>query len=607
MSRVLNKFRKRNIQANFLHFALVVFVVAVSVCLITGLVINYLTLSKSVDAFYTKSNLPNLWLQTSGVSSDDEDFLSSRFEYDKRFRFDSDFQTGEKNYNATFLIANGKTSVPYIIEGEKEHGCYVDAKFAKENNFGLNHSKVFFNFTFKGETKPISFSVVGFISMAENLIVGEKPFIFIDEKDFLETLSMNFDGVDQDDLSQIAYNEILIKSDIVEKDVNDIAEFYETSQSELVRVTTKEKLSSVVAINKEIDNAKLILIIFPIIFIVISILVIVSAISQFVIKERYNIGLLKSIGIGNSQILSNYAGYGTAVCLMGAILGLLVAPLIVPNITFATYDKLYNLPRDEMNLTFPILTAFIIVIVSGIIGYLTSLLVCMSLTEKSPKECMSKFSKSKLGARNKKRKGLKIVNAPLRSMKLNLARTIMSIVGLAGSSLLILLGFGTEKILLDEISNKKIYTLEVFSRIFKGFSICLMVLTVVLLLAQIFKEKHQEMAVRRIHGESYLQIWLSVLFEMMLVGLSGFVISVLLSGPIMLLNFEIFGIGKFIFIDFLSYLKTFLLIFLTIAIVAGLSLVKIYKLKLSNAIKFSEWFFIILKILIWLFIKKIAQ
>jgi len=66
------------------------------------------------------------------------------------------------------------------------------------------------------------------------------------------------------------------------------------------------------------------------------------------------------------------------------------------------------------------------------------------------------------------------------------------------------------------------------------------------------------------------------------------VISVLLSGPAMLLNLHIFGINEYFAINFLAYLKTFLMLFLFVFLTASFGLVKIYKLRLDEAVKFSD-------------------
>ena len=588
MKSILGRFRKRNIQTNFYHFVLVIFVVAVSVCLIAGLFINYLTLNKSVNQYFEHSNLPNLWVETSQITREDEEFFASKFEFDKRFKFTAKCKTRAFEYDSLLLISGGDVSNPYIVEGERGQGCYVDSKFAEKNNFSIGVSTVSFDFEFDSEIKKLTLKIAGFISMAEDFVVDGNSVIFIDEDYFLGVLKNNFDGLENADLSVIKYNEILITSDVKSSDVQEIESYYNNSSSNLVSIQQRETLNSVVTINSEIKTAKNMLWIFPIIFVIISVLVIYSAISQLVLKERYNLGLLKSLGISNKQIISSYCGYGVTIGFIGAILGLLVAPLIIPNMTFEIYDKLYNLPREEVSLLYPFKLIIATIFGSIFCGYFSSFFVILGLVSKTPKECMSKFSKIPLNSRKIKRRIPSILGAPLRNMKINLARTIMSIVGIAGSSLLILLGYGVDVIKKKNVDKSEFFAIEVFARVFKGFSIVLLILTIAVLLVQIFKERQQEMAVLRIHGESYVKIWVSVLLEMLFICLVGFVFSILLSGPAMLLNLRIFGISGYFYIGFWAYLKAFLIIFLSALLLAALGLIKIYKLKLSESIKFSE-------------------
>lgn len=567
---------------------LVIFVVAVSVCLTVGLIINYLTLKSSTQKFFSQSNLPNLWIETTKITDEDELFLSSRFEYDKRYRFESDFNVGNNSYRGTFLVSGGEVSTPYLFGENIGHGCYVDAKFAQEHRFGIDFSKVAFDFEINGVEYPIEFKVVDFIAFAEDFIADGDAIIFIDEDYFLENLKRSIDGLDDADLSIIEYNEILITSDVSEEDISDIRGHFDSSASEIVTIKNLEDNESINTINFELETAKKMVVIFPLIFVLSSILVVVSAISQLVLKERYNIGLLKSLGIRNKQIISNYCGYGTTICFIGAVIGLLLSPVIIPNMTFEIYDQLYNLPRDIVRIVFPIELIILVIFSAILIGYFSALFVIANLVKKTPKECMSKFSRTTLKSRKKRIRLPVIIGAPLRNMKSNLTRTIMSVFGIAGSSLLMMIGFSVESLLEAKAWNSEYLTINVFSNIFKGFSIVLLVLTVVALIIQIFKERIKEMAVLRIHGEGYIKIWLSVLMEMIFVGIVGYLISVLLSGPTMLLNLHMFGFNEYFAIDFLSYFKAFLFIFLTIVLVAGFGIIKIYKLRLSEAIKFSE-------------------
>lgn len=587
MNGVLNKFRKRNIQTNLYHFVLVIFVVAVSVCLVTGLFINYLTLNNATTNFYTKSHLPSLIIETNQISSEDEEFFS-RFEYGKRLCFESNFTSGSSEHSATFLVSNGKISTPYIVDGAKGNGCFVDSRFIEKYHLGINFSKIYINYTFSGETKRLEFKVLGSISLAEDLLVDENCTVFIDESVFLNAIKANFSGLEDADLSALNYNQILIKSDVSSNDIELIKNHFESSTSTLEKMTARDDIASVKALKNEVRNSKIMLYSFPILFVIISILVVVSAIGQLVLKERYNIGLLKSLGVSNGELVSNYSGYGAFICFIGACIGLLLSPLIIPNMTFETYDKIFNLPRDEVKMIFPFVLIISVLFISTLIGYFSAFFVCLDLTKKTPKECMSKTIKINLSSKNKSKKTSTAISGTFRNMKINLSRTIMSAVGIFGSSLLCLIGFGVENAFKEKETTKEILTMGTFSNIFKLFSIILMLLTILILITQIFKERSKEMAMLKVHGTTDAKIWVSLLLEMLFSSAIGFVIAGVFCEPVFVLVLKLFGINGHFFIDFLSFLKTFLVVFGFTFAVALFGFIKVHKLNLVDLIKFSE-------------------
>lgn len=586
MKGILNRFRKRNIQTNLPHLMLVIFVVAVSVCLITGLFISHLTLSESIEKFYSSSNLPNLWIETDKITTEDEEFLSS-YEYSKRYSFERDIVIGSNNYHARFIVSDGEVSRPYLVEGEKGKGCFVDYKFIDKFKIGINYSFVSFDYSLAGQIQRLDFKVLGSLALAEDLLVDDECVIFIDEDYFLEKLMVKFEDLSVDDI-RINYNQVLITSDIDDIERTKIENYFEnTSTSNLKFIKSQAEIESFIAVAEELKMSKRMLFIFPLLFIVVSVLVIISAICELVSRERYNIGLLKSLGIRDSKILSNYCGYGVFVCLIGSLIGVLLAPLVVPNMTFETYDLLLNLPQDEVKMSIPVLLVVAIFITSLIIGYFSAFFVCYGLTRKTPKECMLEIKKVKRDKRKRRRK-FGMLGSAFKSMQNNLARTIMSIVGITGCLLLTLIGFGVSGIDQRALNVQNIKTFDIFAQVFQLFSIIILILTVVILIMQIFKEKSKEMAMLRIHGESYVKIWISLFVEMILILIISFIVAGIICQPIFMLMLNLFGIKEIFFINFISYLKTFAIGICCIILIAGCGLIKVYKINIADATKLSE-------------------
>ncbi len=584
--KVLNRFRKRNIQTNISHFLLVIFVVAVSVCLITGLFISHLTLKNAVEKFYNNSNLPNLWIETDLVRSEDEDFFQS-YDYGKRYIFDTEFMIAENSHETKVVVSDGSISTPYLIEGDKGSGCYVDAKFIEKYKIGINYSMIFIEYTHAGQTQKLGFKVLGSMSMAEDLLVDEDCVIFIDEQVFVDALNTAFQTEEKFTLNDIAYNQILITSELSQDEIQIITNHYQISNSQLISLKNRQEIESFKAVKEELQISELMLWMFPLLFILVAILVAVSTIIDLVSKERYNIGLLKSLGIKNNHILSNYCGYGVFMCLLGSFIGVIISPLIVPNMTFEVYDVIFNLPRDEVKMIFPFSLGILTIFAAGIIGYFSSYFVCLNLVLKTPKDCMYGQKKIKTDTRKKLKNRFGKLGSAIKNMKINTARTMMSIVGVAGCSILSIIGFGLS--LNDKmVKTNKYLSLEGFFNIFQAFSIVMLMLTILILGVQIFKERAREVAMLRINGDSFVKIWFSLILELFVVVIFGFVVACILSYPTMLLTLYLFGISSGVFISFWGFLKSLLCILIISIIVSGFMFIKVYKINLVDAIKFSE-------------------
>ena len=584
--KTLNKFRKRNIQTNIAHFLLVIFVVAVSVCLITGLFISHLTLKNAVDNFYVNSNLPNLWIETDLVSAEDEKFFED-FDYGKRYVFNTSFDVAGKKYDSKVLVSDGKISTPYLVEGDKGKGCYIDSKFIDKYKLGINYSIISFDYAYAGETRKLSFQVLGSMSMAEDLIVDDECVIFIDETMFVEAIKAAFPEEDHIDLNEIDYNQILISSEITNDDISSIERYYQNSTSKLIKMYGNEQIVSFKVVEEEIKISQLMLWTFPLLFITVAILVVISTISDLVSKEGYNIGLLKSLGVKNREILSNYCGYGVFMCLFGSIIGVVFSPLVVPNMTFETYDVIMNLPRDEVKMLFPFSLVAAIVLTSIIIGYFSSFFVCLNMIFKTPKDCMQRKRKIKIKSRKKSKNRFGKIGSAFKNMQINATRTAMSVVGIAGCALLGVIGFGLD-FREGFIKTNKFLSLETFLNIFQVFSVVILVLTIFILSMQIFKERVREMAMLRINGESYLNVWLSMVLEILVVAIIGYLFAGALCYPILILMLKLFSVSGGVYISFAGFWKTFLMIMIFVAMVGCLAIIKIKKINLADSTKISE-------------------
>ncbi|MBP3581519.1 MAG: FtsX-like permease family protein, partial [Clostridia bacterium] len=113
----------------------------------------------------------------------------------------------------------------------------------------------------------------------------------------------------------------------------------------------------------------------PVIFLLVSVLVIITTIDQLIFMERSKIGTLKSVGVNDKKILRHYSSYGAVLCGIGALLGLIIGPLIIPGIMFIKYDLVYSIPKEYVKLSYPwwLLAVFVFMVLVGyLVAFITS-------------------------------------------------------------------------------------------------------------------------------------------------------------------------------------------------------------------------------------------
>ncbi|WP_150271321.1 ABC transporter permease [Paenibacillus tepidiphilus] len=92
------------------------------------------------------------------------------------------------------------------------------------------------------------------------------------------------------------------------------------------------------------DRLSAIASVFPVFFFLIAALVSLTTMTRMVEEHRLQIGTLKALGYGNSDIMAKFLVYGTLASLAGSAVGLAVGFTLLPSIIFNAYGSLYNLP-----------------------------------------------------------------------------------------------------------------------------------------------------------------------------------------------------------------------------------------------------------------------
>ena len=186
--------------------------------------------------------------------------------------------------------------------------------------------------------------------------------------------------------------------------------------------------------------------IFPIFFIIVVALMCFNTMNRMVEEERGEIGTLSSLGYGKFSIINGYLFYIFFATVIGVIVGLLVGYTLIPNVIYSIYNANYILPKLQINMKlFPF---FIIILITLGLMSMIAIISCLKelknvpatiLRPASPKAGKKvflehiKFIWKRLSFTGK---------VTARNMFRYKKRITMTILGVVGSTALLLTGFG---------------------------------------------------------------------------------------------------------------------------------------------------------------------
>ena len=185
---------------------------------------------------------------------------------------------------------------------------------------------------------------------------------------------------------------------------------------------------------------------FPAIFYLVAVLISLTSMTRMIEEERIEIGTLKALGYTNMQIISKYIIYSLLACIIGGILGMTVGLYLLPTIVWSLYSMIYNMPHFYCTYRFGI----------GLIGIILAF-ICIGgatllVARKELKQMPSVLMRPKPPKNGKKILLEKISfiwkrfnfshKVTARNIFRYKKRAIMTVVGIAGCTGLMLTGFG---------------------------------------------------------------------------------------------------------------------------------------------------------------------
>lgn len=403
---------------------------------------EWMGLKNNVTNYYNETNFANVWLYGSDFTNKDEEKLQKLTgvkDTERKLVIDSvgKFQNNPK-ITLHFLREN-QVSKLYLVHGEKfsldKDGIWIDDRFATAHNLSVGD-----NMSVSAEGVTIKKKILGTIYSPEYVYLsdgsGMSPDFSANGYGYLSYKSFPY-------ANKMIYNQIMLTTNTndlskLEKKVN------ETLSGKYSVFLTRDNQSSYSMFKQEIDQHKSMGAIFPVAFLAIALLTLLTTMTRIVNHQRIQIGTLKALGFKNRKILFHYMSYGFYLSLAGSVLGAILGPLTLPKLFYPSMSSFYTLPEWKSTIDYSFyIMAIVTVFLSTFITYFACRSVLKdtpsnSLRPKNPK--MVKHGLLEKTAFWKKRSFNFQWN--FRETFRNKVRSVMAILGVLGCTALLVCAFG---------------------------------------------------------------------------------------------------------------------------------------------------------------------
>ncbi len=514
--RLLFKMGLRKIKENILQFLAIIAIGAIAVTLFVGLQSNAYVFEKQVNTAYKDGNLSSLWV-TTNITNNDNDKTELQKLIGQEDSIESRLLVPGKLANNNVYIAvsdklptiNSPYNVTKSDSATETNFAYIDNNYANlyklDKDFDIifslsalapykSYISLLDAFVKQGgknvlsqDDATLTFTCNGHMNLAENIekslysssyVLISKDNVFNALKKLLNDNYTNWgitiiyqflhsvlnigDGTGNFTDAKL-YNQYLIKlkdNSLSSQTKEKIRNYFSSKASNnLIICTTYEQMPFYITLNNDVTQARQFTYVFPFVFFLVAILVILTTISQMVYKERTQIGAMKSIGVPNYQVYGHYIILTNLLVFIGTLIGEIVGPLLIPKILGKKYEIIYTLPASSYN--FPILEGLLTLVFFLGVGTLVTYLVTRREITRKPVESLRplppRFKLSSAFNKDKEKVTFLSLKMAIRNIRFNKVKSLMVVLGVLGCTSLLVCGYGIEDTIVHGIDHDIAY------------------------------------------------------------------------------------------------------------------------------------------------------
>lgn len=399
---------------------------------------------RAAEQYYEEYNLPDLWVQGTNFSKDE---LKSIQELqgveaaERRFMMNGNATLPDDPYLHIAFLSDGEISKMRLIEGEPFEagvdGIYIEEVFAKHWHIDIGDT-----FSFKINNQRVEGIIKGYIEHPEFVY-------YLSDTDMMYPNYTKYGFIFMSDVmypnqENVIYNQVIITLEdgvdakAMKKTIEDLLD------RDDVVLLDRGQIASYSTFHDEMNQHQAMGIMFSAVFVLISLLGIVTTMARVTANQRIQIGTMKALGFSKRTITVHYISYGFVISLVGSVLGAYLGYNTIAPYILALFEGAYVLPGLSAVFTMKSVYA---VILSVAVSTAVSFIACrkelmdppaVTLKPPAPKKVKQSFLE-------KSRLWLSFSFSTqwnYRDLKRNKMRSLMGVIGVAGCTMLMLCGFG---------------------------------------------------------------------------------------------------------------------------------------------------------------------
>lgn len=410
-------------------------------------------MKNTLDDYYEKTNMYDIYIASNyGIREDIIDKLQKKYDIEAVYNFDA-ITTKKEDY-ATKIISydkNNQINTPKLVKGKMPEA--ID-EVVIDNNY-RNEIKIGDKLTIDSELiKNNTVTVTGYV---------ESPLYISAERDSTNLLSGTIDYylyMNDDNIISPVKTAAYIKLNTDESRFSKkYEEIVKTAKKDIKKTLKEEKQTDekwyVLDIDsnagfyqyeqdtQRIDNVAKV---FPLVFFIVAVLICLTTMTRMVEEERSQIGTLKALGYSDISIMFKYILYAALATIIGSMIGVAIGYRTLPDLCFEMYKNMYRLGNIKLSYYSSLTFQGMMIALLCTLG--ATIYTCRKTLKESPANLLRPVAPPP--GKRVLLERIKLVwnhlsfsyKVTVRNVFRYKKRFLMTIIGIAGCTGLILAGFG---------------------------------------------------------------------------------------------------------------------------------------------------------------------